>query len=72
MIIRYKNNLAKSQNADEANMIILETIYFRFTEIFTSLLISIALFYVITIALDKQNAHIESFNLSETYIIDEN
>ena len=68
----YKNNLAKSQNADEANMIILETIYFRFTEIFTSLLISIALFYVITIALDKQNAHIESFNLSETYIIDEN
>ena len=72
MIIRYKNNLAKSQNADEAYMIILETIYFRFTEIFTSLLISIALFYVITIALDKQNAHIESFNLSETYIIDEN
>ena len=53
-------------------MIILETIYFRFTEIFTSLLISIALFYVITIALDKQNAHIESFNLSETYIIDKN
>lgn len=68
----YKNNLAKSQNADEAYMVILETIYFRFTEIFTSLLISIALFYVITIALDKQNAHIESFNLSETYIIDEN
>lgn len=68
----YKNNLAKSQNADEAYMVILETIYFRFTEIFTSLLISIALFYVITIALDKQNAHIESFNLSEIYIIDEN
>lgn len=68
----YKNNLAKSQNADEAYMVILETIYFRFTEILTSLLISIALFYVITIALDKQNAHIESFNLSETYIIDEN
>ena len=72
MIIRYKNNLAKSQNADEAYMVILETIYFRFTEILTSLLISIALFYVITITLDKQNAHIESFNLSETYIIDEN
>ena len=72
MTITYKNNLAKSQNADEAYMVILETIYFRFTEIFTSLLISIALFYVITIALDKQNAHIESFNLSETYIIDEN
>ena len=72
MKINYKNNLAKSQNADEAYMVILETIYFRFTEIFTSLLISIALFYVITIALDKQNAHIESFNLSETYIIDEN
>ena len=68
----YKNNLAKSQNADEAYMVILETIYFRFTEISISLLISIALFYVITIALDKQNAHIESFNLSETYIIDEN
>ena len=68
----HKNNLAKSQNADEAYMVILETIYFRFTEILTSLLISIALFYVITIALDKQNAHIESFNLSETYIIDEN
>ena len=68
----YKNNLAKSQNADEAYMVILETIYFRFTEILTSLLISIALFYVITITLDKQNAHIESFNLSETYIIDEN
>ena len=68
----YKNNLAKSQNADEAYMVILETIYFRFTEILTSLFISIALFYVITIALDKQNAHIESFNLSETYIIDEN
>ena len=71
-MINYKNNLAKSQNADEAYMVILETIYFRFTEILTSLLISIALFYVITIALDKQNAHIESFNLSETYIIDEN
>jgi hypothetical protein len=70
--ITYKNNLAKSQNADEAYMVILETIYFRFTEISISLLISIALFYVITIALDKQNAHIESFNLSETYIIDEN
>ena len=68
----YKNNLAKSQNADEAYMVILETIYFRFTEISISLLISIALFYVITIALDRQNAHIESFNLSETYIIDEN
>ena len=68
----YKNNLAKSQNADEAYMVILETIYFRFTEISISLLISIALFYVITIALDKQNAHIESFNLSETYIINEN
>ena len=53
-------------------MVILETIYFRFTEISISLLISITLFYVITIALDKQNAHIESFNLSETYIIDEN
>ena len=72
MTIKYKNNLAKSQNADEAYMVILETIYFRFTEISISLLISIALFYVITIALDKQNAHIESFNLSETYIIDEN
>ena len=72
MKINYKNNLAKSQNADEAYMVILETIYFRFTEISISLLISIALFYVITIALDKQNAHIESFNLSETYIIDEN
>ena len=72
MTITYKNNLAKSQNADEAYMVILETIYFRFTEISISLLISIALFYVITIALDKQNAHIESFNLSETYIIDEN
>jgi len=71
-MINYKNNLAKSQNADEAYMVILETIYFRFTEISISLLISIALFYVITIALDKQNAHIESFNLSETYIIDEN
>ena len=70
--MNYKNNLAKSQNADEAYMVILETIYFRFTEISISLLISIALFYVITIALDKQNAHIESFNLSETYIIDEN
>jgi hypothetical protein len=70
--INYKNNLAKSQNAVEAYMVILETIYFRFTEISISLLISIALFYVITIALDKQNAHIESFNLSETYIIDEN
>ena len=68
----YKNNLAKSQNADEAYMVILETIYFRFTEISISLLISIALFYVITIALVKQNAHIERFNLSETYIIDEN
>ena len=72
MIIRYKNNLAKSQNADEAYMIILETIYFRFTEIFTSLLISIALFYVITIALDKQNADIQSFSLSETNVIYEN
>ena len=72
MNINYKNNLAKSQNADEAYMVILETIYFRFTEISISLLISIALFYVITIALDRQNAHIESFNLSETYIIDEN
>ena len=72
MTINYKNNLAKSQNADEAYMVILETIYFRFTEISISLLISIALFYVITIALDRQNAHIESFNLSETYIIDEN
>ncbi|MBV03963.1 MAG: hypothetical protein CML45_06175 [Rhodobacteraceae bacterium] len=71
-MINYKNNLAKSQNADEAYMVILETIYFRFTEISISLLISIALFYVITIALDRQNAHIESFNLSETYIIDEN
>ena len=70
--MNYKNNLAKSQNADEAYMVILETIYFRFTEISISLLISIALFYVITIALDRQNAHIESFNLSETYIIDEN
>ena len=68
----YKNNLAKSQNADEAYMVILETIYFRFTEIFTSLLISIALFYVITIALDKQNADIQSFSLSETNVIYEN
>lgn len=71
-MINYKNNLAKSQNADEAYMVILETIYLRFVEIITSLLISIALFYLITIALDKQNAHIESFNFSETYIIDEN
>ncbi len=53
-------------------MVILETIYLRFVEIITSLLISIALFYVITIALDKQNADIQSFSMSETNVIYEN
>lgn len=53
-------------------MVILETIYLRFVEIITSLLISIALFYVITIALDKQNAHIQSFSVSETNVIYKN
>ena len=72
MIIRYKDNLTKSQNAVEAYMVILETIYLRFVEVITSLLISIALFYVITIALDKQNAHIQSLSLSETNVIYEN
>ncbi len=53
-------------------MFIIEIIYLRFTEVFTSLLISIALFYVITLALEKQSTHIESFELSEIYIVDEN
>jgi hypothetical protein len=70
--IRYKNNLAISQNAVEAQMFILETIYLRFTEVFISLLISIALFYAITLVLEKQNTHIENFELAKTYIIDEN
>jgi len=70
--INYKNNLAKSQNAVEAHMFIIEIIYLRFTEVFTSILISIVLFYVITLALEKQSTHIESFGLSEIYIVDEN
>jgi hypothetical protein len=70
--IRYKNNLAISQNAVEAQMFILETIYLRFTEVFISLLISIALFYAITLVLEKQNTHIENFEFAKTYIIDEN
>ena len=53
-------------------MFILETIYLRFTEVFTSVLISIALFYTITLVLEKQNTHIESFGLADIYIIDEN
>lgn len=72
MNINYKNNLAKSQNAVEAHMFIIEIIYLRFTEVFTSLLISIALFYVITLALEKQSTHIESFELYEIYIVDDN
>lgn len=72
MKIRYKNNLAISQNAVEAQMFILETIYLRFTEVFISLLISIALFYAITLVLEKQNTHIENFEFAKTYIIDEN
>lgn len=72
MKIRYKNNLAISQNAVEAHMFILETIYLRFTEVFISLLISIALFYAITLVLEKQNTHIENFEFAKTYIIDEN
>ena len=72
MKVKYKNNLAKSQNAVEAQMFILETIYLRFTEVFTSVLISIALFYTITLVLEKQNTHIESFGLADIYIIDEN
>ena len=72
MKISYKNNLAISQNAVEAQMFILETIYLRFTEVFISLLISIALFYAITLVLEKQNTHIENFEFAKTYIIDEN
>ena len=53
-------------------MFILETIYLRFTEVFISLLISIALFYAITLVLEKQNTHIENFEFAKTYIIDEN
>ena len=35
-------------------------------------LISIALFYAITLVLEKQNTHIENFEFAKTYIIDEN